>query len=59
MNNNLYGQADYYYAVSRQLLAVLVSKGLITEKQRAEIDALNKKTIFENYSSIAELEVSA
>lgn len=59
MNNTLYGQADYYYAVSRQILAVLLDKGLISEKQRAEIDSLNKKVIYERYSSIAELEVIA
>ena len=59
MNNTLYGQADYYYAVSRQILAVLLDKGLISEKQLTEIDSLNKKTIYEKYPSIAELEVIA
>ena len=54
-----YGQADYYYAVSRQMLAFLVDKGLITLEQREKIDKLNQKTIFARYPSIANLEVSA
>ena len=54
-----YGQADYYYAISRQILAGLLDKGLISEEQRDKIDDLNRKTIFENYPSIAELEVGA
>ena len=54
----LYGQADFYYAVSKQILSRLVDKGLITDEQRNKIDILNKKVIFERYASIAELEVS-
>ena len=57
--NTPYGQADYYYAVSRQMLAALVDKGLITLEQQAIIDDLNRKAIFERYPSIADLEVSA
>lgn len=59
MDIKLYGQADFYYAVSKQLLSRLVDKGLITDEQRNKIDALNKKVIFERYASIAELEVSS
>ena len=57
--NTPYGQADYYYAVSRQMLAVLVDKELITLEQRERIDELNRRTIFARYPSIADLEVSA
>ncbi len=59
MDSILYGQADYYYAVSRQILAGLLDKGLITEEQRDKIDDLNRRTIFEKYPSIADLEVRA
>lgn len=59
MDSILYGQADYYYAVSKQILAGLLNKGLITEEQRDKIDDLNRRTIFEKYPSIAELEVGA
>ena len=59
MDTILYGQADYYYAVSRQILAGLLYKGLITEEQRDKIDDLNRRTIFEKYPSIADLEVRA
>jgi hypothetical protein len=58
MDMKLYGQADFYYAVSKQILSRLVDKGLITDEQRNKIDILNKKVIFERYASIAELEVS-
>ena len=57
--NTPYGQADYYYAVSRQMLAALVDKGLITLEQREKIDKLNRRTIFARYPSIANWEVSA
>ena len=57
--NTPYGQADYYYAVSRQMLVALVDKGLITLEQREKIDKLNRRTIFSRYPSIADLEVSA
>ena len=59
MDIKLYGQADFYYAVSQQILERLQNKGLITEEQRQKIDELNRKTIYETYPSIAELEVSA
>lgn len=59
MDIKLYGQADFYYAVSKQILSRLVDKGLITDEQRNKIDALNKQVIFERYASIAELEVSS
>lgn len=58
MDMKLYGQADFYYAVSKQILSRLVDKGLITDEQRNKIDILNKNVIFERYASIAELEVS-
>ena len=59
MDVELYGQADYLYAVSRQILERLFSSGLLSEEQKARADELNRKTIFERYSSIADLEVSA
>ena len=59
MDIKLYGQADFLYAVSRQLLERLVSKGLITEEQRIKADDLNRRTIFEKYPSVQELEVSS
>ena len=59
MDIKLYGQADFYYAVSRQILERLFNKGLISEEQKERIDELNRKTIFERYSSIADLEVGA
>ena len=43
MDIKLYGQADFYYAVSQQILERLVNKGLITEAQRIKIDELNRK----------------
>lgn len=59
MDIKLYGQADFLYAVSRQILERLFCSGLISEEQKARADELNRKTIFEKYSSIADLEVSA
>lgn len=59
MDIKLYGQADFYYAVSQQILERLAAKGLITEAQRVKIDELNREKICETYPSIAELEVSA
>ena len=47
-----YGQAEYYYAVSREILADLVSKNLITEEQRQRIDELDRDMIFSSYPSI-------
>ena len=59
MDIKLYGQADFYYAVSRQILERLAASGLISEEQKERIDELNRKTIFERYSSIADLEMGA
>ena len=59
MDIKLYGQADFYYAVSQQILEKLAAKGLITEAQRVKIYELNPEKIYETYPSIAELEVSA
>ena len=59
MNITLYGQADYYYALSCQILESLAEKGVLTDEQKKRIDDLNRKTIFEKYPSIADLEVSA
>lgn len=52
----LYGQAEYYYAVSREILAILLNKSIITEEQQQRIDDLNRKTIFETYPSVEDLE---
>jgi hypothetical protein len=59
MDIKLYGQADFYYAVSKQILSRLVDKGLITDEQRIKIDVLNRQDIYKRYASIAELEVSS
>ena len=53
----LYGQADYYYAVSKEILSGLLAKGLISSEQYDKIDELNKKKIYERYLSIADLEL--
>ncbi len=54
MENNikLYGQAEYNYAVSREILGILVNKEIITEEQRQRIDDLNRKTIYDTYPSV-------
>jgi len=54
MENNikLYGQAEYNYAVSREILCILVNKDIITEEQRQRIDDLNRKTIYDTYPSV-------
>ena len=54
MENNikLYGQAEYSYAVSREILDILVKKDIITEEQRQRIDDLNRKTIYDTYPSV-------
>ncbi len=54
MENNikLYGQAEYNYAVSKEILDILVNKDIITEEQRQRIDALNRKMIFDTYPSV-------
>lgn len=54
----LYGQAEYNYAVSREILAVLVSKNIITEEQRQRIDELDRQTIFEAYPSIEDMDMN-
>lgn len=54
-----YGQAEYYYAVSREILADLVSKNLITEEQRRRIDELDRDMIFSNYPSIEDFGLGA
>lgn len=59
MDITMYGQADYYYAVSQIILDDLRQKGLITEKQKNKIDELNREKIYSNYPSIADLEVKA
>lgn len=59
MNITLYGQADYYYALSCQILENITEKSFLTDEQKKGIDDLNRKTIFEKYPSIADLEVSA
>lgn len=59
MDIKLYAQADFYYAVSQQIIERLAAKGLITEAQRVKINELNREKIYETYPSIAELEVSA
>ena len=57
MDNKLYGQADYCYAVSKIILQKLSEKGLISEEQKARIDEFNRRMIFASYPSVAELEL--
>ena len=52
MEIKLYGQAEYNYAVSREILCILVNKDIITEEQRQRIDDLNRKTIYDTYPSV-------
>ena len=52
----LYGQAEYFCAVSKEILDMLVCKGIITEEQRQRIDEVDRQKIFETYPSIADLE---
>ena len=52
----LYGQAEYFCAVSKEILDVLEKKGIITEEQRQRIDEVDRQKIFETYPSIADLE---
>lgn len=59
MEITMYGQADYYYAVSQIILDNLWQRGLITEKQKNKIDKLNREQIYSRYPSIADLEVKA
>lgn len=57
MDFKLYGQAEYYYAVQKEILARLVKENIITENQSQRIDELDRKVIFDMYPSVAELEV--
>ncbi len=54
-----YGKADYMLAVMDKIVRELSEKSIITAKQVEQIIELNRKTVSENYPSIAELEVSA
>lgn len=57
MELKLYGQAEYYDAVQKEILARLVRENIITEEQSQRIDELDRKVIFDMYPSVAELEV--
>ncbi len=57
MEQKLYGQAEYYYAVSCTIIRKLAEKGIITEDQSSRIDDLNRKKIFEEFPSIEEKEL--
>lgn len=54
-----YGKADYMLAVMDKIVRELSEKSIITTKQAEQIIVLNRKTVNENYPSIADLEVSA
>jgi hypothetical protein len=56
MAMKLYGQAEYYYSLSCEMTAKLEAKGLITADQRRRIDKLDRKSIYEMYPSIDEME---
>lgn len=52
----LYGQAEYYYAISCEMTRKLEKKGIITADQRRRIDELDRKSIYEMYPSVDDLE---
>lgn len=56
MKTLLYGQAEYYYAVSCEMTRRLEKKGIITADQRRRIDELDRKSIYEMYPSIEDME---
>lgn len=56
MKTLLYGQAEYYYAVSCEMTRRLEKKGIITADQRRRIDELDRKSIYEMYPSIDDME---
>ena len=59
MTTLLYGQAEYYYAVSCEMTRRLEKKGIITADQRRRIDELDRKSIYEMYPSVDDLETEA
>ena len=56
MAMKLYGQAEYYYSLSCEMTRKLEAKGLITADQRRRIDELDRKSIYEMYPSIDDME---
>ena len=56
MKTLLYGQAEYYYAISCQMTRRLEQQGIITADQRRRIDELDRKSIYEMYPSVDDLE---
>ena len=56
MTTMLYGQAEYYYSLSCEMTAKLETKGLITADQRRRIDELDRRSIYEMYPSIDDME---
>ena len=59
MKMTLYGQAEFYYALSCEKTQMLEEKGIITADQRRRIDELDRKAIYEMYPSIDDLETYA
>lgn len=56
MTTMLYGQAEYYYSLSCEMTRKLEKKGIITADQRRRIDELDRKSIYEMYPSIDDME---
>ena len=43
---NKYGQAEYAYGILRQISEKLLAKGILTEEQLKQLNALNKEGCF-------------
>lgn len=56
MRKLLYGQAEYYYSLSCEMTEKLEERGLITADQRRRIDELDRRSIYEMYPSVEEME---
>ncbi len=59
MNNRKYCQAEYMLAIMSAIVEKLRTCGAISEEQERMINALNKQTVFVNYSSAIEVELAA
>ena len=46
---NKYGQAEYAYGILRQISEKLLAKGILTEEQLKQLNALNKEGCFRQF----------
>ncbi len=56
MRKLLYGQAEYYYSLSCEMTEKLEERGLITADQRKRIDELDRRSIYEMYPSVNDMD---